>query len=424
MDPTENILKDHIEATFADMDKIQKEISDSDKLFELKFGGEANVVRALLKNVFKFLTPMQMLDFAKGKIYQYDVYGEQYVVVDCENLKVAVSEDYNFIFNKTNGRFMRWGKTYEDDPDYSPIGGEILDIEITTICKGIRGHVCNFCYKSNTPNGKNMSFDTFRVILDKMGAQLGQVAFGADSMATSNPDLWKMMEYCRGKGIVPNLTVADVSDEVADNLAKYCGAVAVSRYDIEDICYDSIKKLTDRGMKQVNMHFMICEETYEQCLKTLKDIKTDDRLAKMNAIVLLSLKRKGRGVTFTPLSGDKYNNLVKYCLDNNISFGMDSCGAKKFLDAVKDHPDYEKFKVVAEPCESTNFSQYIDVEGKFYPCSFCEGVEGWEDGIDVAKIKDFLKDVWYNIRVRAFRNKLNKNCDNCHKARECPIYQV
>jgi len=345
-------------------------------------------------------------------------------VVDSSNVKMVYGDDYNYVFNKENGDFMRWGSTHDEDPCFSPIGGEILDIEITTKCKGINGKLCPFCYKSNTPNGKNMLFETFKSIMDKMGKQLTQVAFGADSQGTSNPDLWKMADYCRSIGVIPNLTIADVSDEIADKLVQVMGAVAVSRYDDKDVCYNSIKKLTDRGLSQCNMHFMISEETHERCLETLNDIMDDIRLSKLNAIVLLSLKKKGRGKEYTPLSSEKYSKIVKFCLDNNISFGMDSCGAKKFLDAVKDHPKYEEFKVVAEPCESTNFSQYIDVEGDFYPCSFCEDIEGWDEGIDVKGISNFLKDIWYNERVKSFRSALNNNCDNCHKARECPIYEV
>jgi hypothetical protein len=354
---------------------------------------------------------------------------KKYIVIDSDKTKVVIGNDYNYIFNKTNGDFKRWGKNYEDDPTYSPIGGEILDIEVTTICRGIvingnNRQLCSFCYKSNTPNGKNMSFDTFKTIMDKMGKQLTQIAFGADSEATSNPELFKMADYCRSIGVVPNITVANVSDEIADKLVNVMGAVAVSRYSDKNVCYNSIKKLTDRGMTQCNMHFMISEETYDACMETLSDIKNDDRLSKLNAIVLLSLKKKGRGVGYNKLSSEKYNNIVKYCMDNDIRFGMDSCGAKKFLDSVKDHPNYENFKVVCEPCESTAFSQYIDVDAKYYPCSFCDGAEDWDDGIDVVKCSNFLEDIWYNDRVKKFRHKLTNNCNNCHKARECPIYDV
>jgi len=378
----------------------------------------------ILNETLKLLSMDQINDLMCGSISVFRINDKKYTVIDGKNVKVVIGNDYKYTFDKTNGNFCRWGETYEDDPDYSPIGGEILDIEITTSCNGINGKLCPFCYKSNTPNGKNMDFDAFKVILDKIGPQLTQVAFGADSQATSNPELFKMAEYCREKGVVPNITVANISNDIADKLASVMGAVAVSRYDDKNVCYDSIKKLTDRGMNQINMHFMICEETYDACLETLKDIKDDPRLKDMNAIVLLSLKKKGRGVGFNPLSANKYDKIVKFCLENDIQFGMDSCGAKKFLDTVKDHPDYEKFKMVCEPCESTNFSQYIDVNGDFYPCSFCEDAKGWENGISVLDISDFLKDIWYNDRVKEFRHALNSNCNNCHKARECPMYDI
>ena len=96
-----------------------------------------------------------------------------------------------------------------------------------------------------------------------------------------------MADHCRDLGVVPNITVAEISDEVADKLANVMGACAVSRYEDKEICYDSVKSLTDRGMSQVNMHFMIAEETYDRCLETLNDILNDKKLAKLNAIVLL-----------------------------------------------------------------------------------------------------------------------------------------
>ena len=385
----------------------------------------------IIKNVLDKLDKKQVQDlmFNGRKFHPIHINDKKYLIIDAQNTKVVIGEDYNFTFDKTNGNFMRWGETYEVDPQFSPIGGEILDIEITTSCKGVPNNdgvviPCKFCYKSNTPVGENMSLETFKTIMGKMGPQLTQVAFGADSTGTSNPDLWAMADFCRQMGIVPNLTIANVSDEIADKIVAALGACAVSRYENKNICYDSIKKLTDRGMKQVNMHFCIAEEMYDACIETLNDIKTDPRLANLNAIVLLSLKQKGRGETFTPLAKDKYEYLVNFCLGNKINFGMDSCGATRFLNAVKDHPNYKNFKVVCEPCESTDFSQYIDVKGDFYPCSFCEDIVGWEKGINVTSCRDFLKDIWYNERVVEFRAKLNSNCNNCHGSRECPIYKI
>jgi len=184
----------------------------------------------------------------------------QFIVAENDQIKTVCSSDYNFLFNKKTGFFARWGKTKEDDPQWSALGPEIADIEVTTKCHGVTGRdgksrVCNFCYKSNTPNGQNMSFDTFKTIFDKISKNriLTQIAFGADSHATSNPDLFKMMDYCRNNGynyVIPNITVAEITPETADLLAKYCGAVAVSRYENKDVCYNTVKMLTDAVMRR------------------------------------------------------------------------------------------------------------------------------------------------------------------------------
>ena len=348
----------------------------------------------------------------------------KYKVLENDNVKMLRSEEVNYNFNKGNGYMETWGKRKEDDPDYSPMGPFILDIEVTTICKGVPGKdgivkPCPFCYKGNNPVGANMSFETFKGVIDRMKKSntLCQLAFGADSEATSNPDLFKMAEYAREVGVVPNITVANVSNEVADKLVNVMGAVAVSRYDNKNVCYDSVKKLTDRGMKQVNIHILVSLETYDNVMETLKDRMVDERLSKLNAIVMLSLKRKGRGVGYTPLPQDKYNELIKFAMDNNISFGMDSCSAHKFLNAVKDDKNYDKLKVLAEPCESSCFSSYVGVDGKFYPCSFAEGEGEWKDGIDILSVDNF-NEVWNNDKVKKFRENLIKG------GRKCPLYEV
>jgi hypothetical protein len=387
----------------------------------------------LILNVLNTLDENKVKDIEKnGEPYEYNINGDKFFVVDAPTVKVCISENYNYTFDKINGDFKRWGKTYEEDPQFSPVFAEIADIEITTACSGALTKIngkeirkpCAFCYKSNTPNGYNMSFETFKKIIDRTPKILTQIAFGVDSTATSNPDLWKMAAYCREIGIIPNVTVADVSDEVADKLAGVMGACAVSLYDDKNVCYDTVQKLVARGMRQINIHFCICNERFNQCKQAINDMTTDPRLKGMNALVMLSLKKKGRGVNFTPLTSEQYKSLVDLALDKKIKFGFDSCGCKKFFDAVKDHPNYNEFKEVGEPCESTCFSWYIGADAKCYPCSFCEHISGWEDGIDVANCDNFINDVWYDGRMKAFRSKLINNVDSVHGARECPVFEI
>lgn len=335
-------------------------------------------------------------------------------------IKICRSEHYNFNFYKKNGYFERWGKTKEDNPQYAPFP-EIVDMEISTICNGL-GTPCKFCYKSNTGNGKYMSFETFKTIFHKLPKSIMQIAFGIGDI-DANPDMWKIFDYCRENDynkVVPNVTINgyNLTDEYASLLAKYCGAVAVSRYTPKDICYNAVKKLTDIGMTQVNIHQIISEETFNSCMEVMSDKLSDARLSKLNAIVLLSLKPKGRGSKFNSVNDiDKIKSLVNFAIDNKVSIGFDSCFAPVFLHAIKDREDYAKYEQLAEPCESSCFSCYIDVKGRYFPCSFCENASGVAC-IDLLKIDDFSKEVWNHDDVKCFREKLLKS------GRKCPIYDI
>lgn len=341
------------------------------------------------------------------------------------NIKQFRSEDYNYNFNMETGFFQRWGKTITEDPVCSPYC-EIADIEITTSCRGpiINGknQLCSFCYKANTPNGKYMSFDTFKTIFDKFphttdieGKRiffLTQVAFGVDAECATNPDVWKIFVYCRENGVIPNLTVATISNNTALNIAGLCGACAVSRYSDKDGCYNSIDLLTNKyNMSQVNIHQLVAKSTLSNIWETLQDIKSDPRLSKLNAIVFLSLKKKGRGINHEPIDADEYKEIVQYCLKHNISFGSDSCGAGKLLKSLT--PDqYSQILPVVEPCEAASMSFYCDVNGMYFPCSFMPGVGDWDTGIDMLSITDFVKDVWENPKTLAFRERVAK-CNKC-----------
>lgn len=266
---------------------------------------------------------------------------------------------------------------------------------------------------------------------------LNQIAFGLDSHATSNPDTFKIMEYTREHGVIPNTTVAEISDETANKLVSICGAVSISRYYDKNICYDSIKKLTDRGLLQTNMHFMICAENFEQAKETLNDILIDERLKKMHAIIFLSLKKKGRGTKFTPLSFDKFKQLIDFAFENNIKIGFDSCTCLKFLEAIKNNPKFEEYKICCESCESGKFSLYFNVDGLVFPCSFCENEKesylpeninnssyNWENGIDLTTCTDFIKEVWNNPKMVNWRNSLINNKDVSLNCIKCPMFEI
>lgn len=173
-------------------------------------------------------------------------------------------------------------------------------------------------------------------------------------------------------------------------------------------------------LKSVNMHCLLSEETFERCMEAMRDSKSDPRLKGLNAIVFLWLKPKGERNTFHQLiSMDKFKQLIDYAFQNNITIGFDSCSSSNFLNAIRDNPHYKEIEQMVEPCESTLFSYYVNVEGKGFPCSFSEGIY---KGIDILKVKDF-KEVWSGEETLDFRNKV-LNTKTSQKCRSCPIYNL
>lgn len=401
--------------------------------------------------------------YNKKKIHTHQidmVDGSIGILKDSEHFKLFKCHNYNYFFDKRSGLFMRWGdapekakppfdkkmtavfliwksmlgKDAEDaaqffanietDADMSKSVPEILDLEISEICDGVPGiGPCAFCYKSNTGNkGENMSFKTYKKLFARLPKTITQVAFGIGNLY-SHPGMWDIFNYTREQGVIPNVTInGNATEEDLDRLASVMGATAVSVYD-KELSYNAVKGLTDRGMKQVNIHQMVSEETYEASFQVLRDRLTDKRLEKMNAVVLLALKPKGRSVgKFTQLSQEKFNKLFKFSLDNNLGVGFDSCSAAKVNNFIQTDPEkYDFMSTYVEPCEATHYSTYINVRAEYFPCSFAEGEGEWKEGINVFYTTDFMKDIWNNPKVRRFGEKV-RYCRECNIG--CPIFEV
>ena len=385
---------------------------------------------------------------------------DQYVVLVSDNgNRVVKAKDgsFNMMFRKSDGLTAKWGRTMDDDPTHCPWGNEIADIEITTACRGIRGidkttgktsvndcdrRVCDFCYKSNQPNGSHMTFDTFKAVFDKMNQPktMTQIALGVDAECRTNPDVWRIMDYGNENEVTPNVTVADIDQGTAENIVKRCGACAVSCYERnKNCCYDSIKMLTDEAKRQgrdsfkVNMHLLVSHETEKFVFEVLNDRLNDERLKGMGAIVLLSLKQKGRGKAFSKMDDEVYRKVIFFLQDNNIPYGSDSCGANRLMESLKAYYDgkengeeqYRRVLGCVEPCESTKFSIFVNVKGEVFPCSFMEKEHGWEKGIDLTddKYKNYTAQVWNHPRILEWR-QMSMRCCDCDGQCACPHYEI
>ena len=345
--------------------------------------------------------------------------------------RVYRSPDYNWVLNLKTGAFDRWGRTVEDNPPFSPIGPEILDLEISAGGDCIGN--CPFCYKCNGGDGPtlNMTLPEFQTILDKMPSNLTQIAFGIMNIGT-NPSFFDMMEYARTKLIVPNYTMhgLDLTEYFVRRTASLCGAVSVSMVS-EEPTFDAVRRLTEAGMRQVNIHFMLSEETYDQAVSTVLKAGYDPRLRDLNAIVFLQYKPKGRSPeAFTPIKTVKaYRQLMDLCREREIGIGFDSCSAPMFCSSL-DQKHFEQYSEYIEPCESALFSSYINCSGIFFPCSFMEGRGDWESGLDVLRCDNFLSDIWNHTRTKNWRSLLlssSNSCSGCRaqkECRSCPEYPI
>ena len=346
------------------------------------------------------------------------------------------SPDYNFAFNNKDGLFLRWGKTYNEDPTHSPFGPEIVDIEVSTICGSKSGVStkytgnCDFCYKDNTHKGHNMDIHTFTEVMKYLPETVTQIAFGIGDLY-ANTSLPAIIRYTRDRGIVPNITVNGNNiikcEGYACEILRPCGAIAVScTGDLAQTIriVQDLKKCTQ--IEQVNIHYVVHSKNIHTLINDLTTHEKEFKRVGVNAIVFLGLKPKGRALhnNYKPADNTKFTCLVQHCLKANIPFGFDSCSAPKFELAISrliESPEEQaKYTIFSESCESGLFSAYVNVHGEFFPCSFVENTPGWETGLPVIGTS-FLDDVWNHPRTAEWRKGLLHSC-NAAGCRRCLVY--
>lgn len=368
-----------------------------------------------------------------AKSYEYDIVvdgkNQHWVVVDCPDCKVVVNvtdKNYYQLFNKNTGFNIRMGKDANDDPSWCPLGPEIADIEVVTgSCPKVNSENCRWCYKNNTSApGKVMTLDGFKKVIKSFPMNLSQVALGITGVK-SNPYLVDMLKWLREYGVIGNLTLtgADLDDDMAENLAKYCGACAVSCYDkAKDLCYRTIDKLHAIAQQKfgkdmhVNMHIVIADFSIDHVMSVLEDVK-NGKVPGLKSIVMLHAKPVGRAKNMDcSLSKENLTKVIEFCLSNHISFGFDSCNGHNVQDILIEIGKGELCTSI-EPCESAKQSIYVNVEGKITPCSFVEHVYE-NESIDLLTKDVKISEEWsQNKMLDKFRN-----CTKCSKS--CPIYSL
>jgi len=348
---------------------------------------------------------------------------------DYTNIKEKVSKQeldifllWKYIWNE-NFNIKEFVADLDTDADYSKMIPDILDFEVSTKCD----FGCKFCYKSNTNEGNYMTTEKFTKVIDKLPPSICQCALGIGNV--DQPNLFELMDVCLDRGIKPNITIngSRLTSNILDSLSTKCGAIAISHYN-DNLTFNAVYELaTVRKMKQINIHAFLSDETYTKCLDLVESIQSDVRLKDLNAVVFLSMKKRGNALknNYSSLSKEKFDYLSNLLLSKNISFGWDSCSCQNFIRSLDNVENREEIIKCCDPCEASIASSYISMDGIYYPCSFCEGIEyapgDWRNGINVLECDDFLKDVWFASKTRIFANNNIECRNNCIS---CPVFEI
>ena len=144
-------------------------------------------------------------------------------------VKEYPDENYSVLFNKSTGFFARVEKKGFQEPFWSKVGPELLDISITNYCE----RYCKNCYRNSSKEGQHIDLlDYKRLIIEAKKINVFQVALGGGN-PNQHPNFTDILEFTSTNGIVPSYTTNGdgLTEEILKATEKYCGAMAISAYE-------------------------------------------------------------------------------------------------------------------------------------------------------------------------------------------------
>lgn len=235
------------------------------------------------------------------------------------------SPGYNYIYNKNTGYTEMWGNTRKEDPIYSPIGAQILDLEITTSCTGPRNKLCKFCSPKGTTistidgekdiseikvDDKVISFDSFKgktvnnvkeVYEREIEEEIIVIETENDKLRlTSNHKIFTSRGWIEAGNLLETDFIMDKNDtktqcKVCNNFIKYKGSY--KRYYCSKDCYDKTHK---------EVECPICKNIHKP--NKQKQIFCKDCLSRMYENVTLPHKHR---------LFKTYNSMIMRCYNKN-----------------------------------------------------------------------------------------------------------
>jgi len=335
-------------------------------------------------------------------------------VFENKEKKYIVSNNYNCILDKKTNSFLRCGKNIEDVPLSGAL--EYVDIELSTIYNNTDDY--EFMFKKEATNKKYMKFNTFRKIINILPKSLNHINFITDPECKTNPDIWKILYYCKLKSITSSITVDNIDRYKSEKISSLCKSVSVNLHLNKNICYDTIKRLNEFGIKP-NLNILVSKDTHHIIIRTLYDYKHDERLKNINSIFFIGLKNNENWRFLKKLDKKEFKSIINDMLDKGIPFGLDNYLSFYFISSIKNKLMYY-YDMSFNPCEALTFHAYIDVNGYIFPCKYYTPNTQQFLGFNLFDKRGFDK-IWSHEKFV----KIKENFINCNEngIRFCPLFE-
>ena len=326
-------------------------------------------------------------------------------------MRTNIASGYQSWFNPKTGFYAR-----ETDPFKCPLP-ELLDISITSRCT----RHCEFCYMASSPLKEDyITLGNLEKILDH-SPWVYQIALGGGE-PTIHPQFVEILKTIRQRNVVPNYTTNsdNLSEEVIEATSQYCGAMAISVYDVDRVV-EASKHLIGRGIK-VNWHWVLSRESLPKIVDFLKQKKVPVGL---NAIIFLLHKPIGRGQASNCLTLEdrpQLSELYDTLKTSGIKGGFDACAMNWILSSKLEDVDER----LVDFCDAGRYSAYLDWDLNMSPCSFGRGEA------NSFSLKEFsMQEIWDNKFEPYRQGILHSCCENkCPKGiynkcySGCPILPI
>ena len=239
-----------------------------------------------------------------------------------------------------------------------------------------------------------------------------QLALGGGE-PTMHPNFIEILRMTREDyDKIPNYTTngTHLTHEIIAATKWYCGAVAVSYSDRDDIWINAAREFIDAECV-TNIHFVVSEKTVQTAINLLIDLTVTPEvigLGGLNAIVFLLYKPVGRASKNDVLTKESAIRFLEHAFNQDrVKVGFDSC----FVKHIKEAEDAGVISVpwnMIDTCESSRFSVYVSEDLEVIPCSFgCSSEYG-----ESLRNKSF-KDIWPGEKFKKFRQCLREDCFRC-----------